>query len=115
MSELCGIELRFFTAPWSLQGAQMKRIFDEVTHDIELHLLHDFPELAGIPFHSDVNVDDVSRETETHGIKKIPTIQLSIQGHILLTLIGARPKLALRSELFTALETHSKHCCATKE
>ncbi|SQH27471.1 Uncharacterised protein [Arcanobacterium haemolyticum] len=53
MSEHCGIEPRFFTAPWSLQGAQLKRIFDEVTHDIELHLLHDLPELAGIPFHSD--------------------------------------------------------------
>lgn len=49
MSEHCGIEPRFFTAPWSLQGAQLKRIFDEVTHDIELHLLHDLPELAGIP------------------------------------------------------------------
>ncbi|WP_216404747.1 thioredoxin family protein [Arcanobacterium phocae] len=101
------VVLRYFHAPWSLPCVQMNRIFSEVAVDCARYIQKNLPESLGTSFEKDiVNIDDDPDLMATHGIDHVPTIQLSIQGYDVLTLTGARPKLALRSEIFSALNTH---------
>ncbi|QRV02177.1 hypothetical protein JTE88_08955 [Arcanobacterium phocisimile] len=109
------ITLRFYFASWSLPSKQMRHIFDEVALDLDRHVKN-VPELSGTPLRVlVVDVDQEPAPVETHGITKVPTIQLSTNSQDLITLIGARPKLALRSDLITALEIHSNKARVTKE
>lgn len=107
--------MRYFFASWSLPSIQMRRIFNEVASDIDRYI-NNVPELSGTPLTVlAVDVDQQPTIAETHGITHVPAIQLSANDQDVIILVGARPKLALRSELITALEKHSDTARATKE
>ncbi|USR79411.1 thioredoxin family protein [Arcanobacterium pinnipediorum] len=107
--------MRYFFASWSLASIQMRRIFNEVAADI-CRYIQNVPELSGTPLTVlAVDIDQQPTLVETHGITHVPAIQLSANSQDLITLVGARPKLALRSELITALEKHSINARVTKE
>lgn len=77
-----------FWAPWCAPCRQLSPILDEIAEELDGKLLL-----------GKVNIDEQQSLAMRFGIMTIPTMMLFKDGDVVSTLVGARPKQDVKSEL----------------
>lgn len=109
-------ELRFYSAQWAGPALQMRHIFDEVSVDIRNYLTSLHGEDAGKLLSAVVvDVDEQPELADRFTVQAVPTIQLLDGNEPILSLVGARPKIAVRNAIIESIEKRGNIAVSTNK